>query len=49
MHSGLTHTWGCPVAKLDPGLAKRPSRFDRKYYFPLPVIAERIQYCEYWR
>ncbi|SLM35966.1 P-loop containing nucleoside triphosphate hydrolase [Lasallia pustulata] len=37
------------LAKLDPGLAKRPSRFDRKYYFPLPVMAERVQYCEYWR
>ncbi|KAA6415036.1 MAG: atp-dependent zn protease [Lasallia pustulata] len=31
------------------GLAKRPSCFDRKYYFLLPVMAERVQYCESWR
>ncbi|MCJ1304706.1 hypothetical protein MMC08_007519 [Hypocenomyce scalaris] len=37
------------LEKLDPGIAKRPSRFDRKYYFPLPVLAERVRYCEYWR
>ena len=24
------------VERIDPGLAKRPSRFDRKYLFPLP-------------
>jgi len=35
--------------RLDPGIAKRPSRFDRKYYFPLPVFKERVTYCEYWR
>ena len=35
--------------KLDPGLSKRPSRFDRKYKFPLPSEHERILYCEYWR
>lgn len=35
--------------KLDPGLSKRPSRFDRKYLFPLPSEEERIMYCEYWR
>ncbi|KAL9120154.1 MAG: hypothetical protein Q9187_003289 [Circinaria calcarea] len=34
---------------LDPGLSKRPSRFDRKYLFPLPSEAERTLYCEYWR
>ena len=35
--------------KLDPGLSSRPSRFDRKYLFPLPDLDERILYCEYWR
>ncbi len=35
--------------RLDPGLAKRPSRFDRKYLFPNPSEAQRTQYCEYWR
>jgi transitional endoplasmic reticulum ATPase len=35
--------------KLDPGLAKRPSRFDRTYVFPLPNEHERTLYCEFWR
>ena len=35
--------------QLDPGLSSRPSRFDRKYLFPLPDLGERILYCEYWR
>jgi transitional endoplasmic reticulum ATPase len=35
--------------KLDPGLTKRPSRFDRKYEFPLPNEHERTLYCEFWR
>lgn len=35
--------------KLDGGLAKRPSRFDRKYLFPAPNREERILYCDYWR
>lgn len=35
--------------RLDPGLAKRPSRFDRKYLFDVPSHSERIQYAEYWR
>ena len=35
--------------QLDPGIAKRPSRFDRKYYFPYPDKQERIKYCEYWQ
>ena len=35
--------------QLDPGLSSRPSRFDRKYLFPLPDLEERILYCEYWR
>ncbi|KAL8775545.1 MAG: hypothetical protein Q9209_000041 [Squamulea sp. 1 TL-2023] len=39
----------CVVDRLDPGIAKRPSRFDRKYHFALPAVAERIRYCDYWR
>lgn len=35
--------------KLDPGLSKRPSRFDRKYLFPIPNEHQRTLYCEYWR
>lgn len=35
--------------QLDPGLSKRPSRFDRKYLFPLPNLHERELYAEYWR
>jgi hypothetical protein len=35
--------------QLDPGLSQRPSRFDRKYLFPLPDKAERALYAEYWR
>lgn len=35
--------------QLDPGLSKRPSRFDRKYKFPLPSREERVLYCEFWR
>ncbi|KAI9728632.1 MAG: hypothetical protein M1828_002738 [Chrysothrix sp. TS-e1954] len=35
--------------QLDPGIAKRPSRFDRKFYFPKPDQAERAKYAEYWR
>ncbi|RMZ84999.1 hypothetical protein DV738_g329, partial [Chaetothyriales sp. CBS 135597] len=34
---------------LDPGLSKRPSRFDRKYLFPDPTKSQRIRYCEYWQ
>ena len=34
---------------LDPGIAKRPSRFDRKYFFPDPSLEQRKMYCEYWR
>ena len=37
------------VDRLDPGIAKRPSRFDRKYLFPQPSMEERVQYCEFWR
>jgi hypothetical protein len=34
--------------RLDEGL-KRPSRFDRRYLFPLPELSERTQYAEFWR
>ncbi|KUJ07990.1 P-loop containing nucleoside triphosphate hydrolase protein [Mollisia scopiformis] len=37
------------LERLDPGIAKRPSRFDRKYLFDVPNREERIQYCDYWR
>jgi len=37
------------LERLDPGLSKRPSRFDRKYLFPLPNEYERTLYAEYWR
>jgi len=35
--------------RLDPGLSRRPSRFDRKYEFDNPNEQERVLYCEYWR
>lgn len=35
--------------RLDPGIAKRPSRFDRKYHFKIPAYEERILYVEYWK
>ncbi|KAL8792193.1 MAG: hypothetical protein Q9195_005215 [Heterodermia aff. obscurata] len=35
--------------QLDAGLSSRPSRFDRKYLFPLPSEGERNLYCQYWR
>lgn len=35
--------------RLDPGIAKRPSRFDRKYLFPDPNLPQRVRYCEYWQ
>jgi len=31
------------LERLDPGIAKRPSRFDRKYFFDVPSRNERIQ------
>ena len=37
------------LEKLDAGITKRPSRFDRKYHFDLPAAPERARYCEYWR
>ncbi|KAH7309726.1 P-loop containing nucleoside triphosphate hydrolase protein [Stachybotrys elegans] len=35
--------------KLDPALRDRPSRFDRKYHFKLPDLANRTAYAELWR
>ncbi|PQE25727.1 P-loop containing nucleoside triphosphate hydrolase protein [Rutstroemia sp. NJR-2017a BBW] len=37
------------LERLDPGIAKRPSRFDRKYFFDVPNREERVQYARYWR
>jgi ATPase family associated with various cellular activities (AAA) len=34
--------------KLDPSILDRPSRFDRKYYFPLPAATERLAYIARW-
>ncbi|KAL8753286.1 MAG: hypothetical protein Q9184_005467 [Pyrenodesmia sp. 2 TL-2023] len=34
---------------MDPGISKRPSRFDRKYHFALPKREERKRYCAFWR
>lgn len=34
--------------KLDPAIVDRPSRFDRKYHFPLPAVAERARYLALW-
>ena len=34
---------------LDPGLSKRPNRFDRKYHFPLPSADDRALYVDHWR
>lgn len=33
---------------LDPAIAKRPSRFDRKYHFKVPGEHERTLYGQYW-
>ncbi|KAK4508175.1 hypothetical protein PRZ48_001913 [Zasmidium cellare] len=35
--------------RLDPGIVKRPSRFDRKYLFPNPDEKERGLYMKYWQ
>ncbi|CAJ2510272.1 Uu.00g061720.m01.CDS01 [Anthostomella pinea] len=35
--------------RLDPGISKRPSRFDRKYLFPDPNLGDRIAYCKFWQ
>ncbi|KAI2466355.1 P-loop containing nucleoside triphosphate hydrolase protein [Annulohypoxylon bovei var. microspora] len=35
--------------RLDPGISKRPSRFDRKYLFPDPDLDQRTAYCKFWQ
>ncbi|KAK0714748.1 P-loop containing nucleoside triphosphate hydrolase protein [Lasiosphaeris hirsuta] len=35
--------------RLDPGISKRPSRFDRKYFFPDPDLVQRVAYCKFWQ
>ena len=35
--------------RLDPGIAKRPSRFDRKYLFSNPDTNQREAYCHFWQ
>ena len=37
------------LEKLDPGIAKRPSRFDRKFFFPDPNLELRVKYCHFWQ
>ncbi|KAK4040627.1 P-loop containing nucleoside triphosphate hydrolase protein [Parachaetomium inaequale] len=37
------------LERLDPGISKRPSRFDRKYYFPDPDLDQRVAYCRFWQ
>ena len=34
--------------KLDSSILDRPSRFDRKYHFPLPAETERLAYIDQW-
>lgn len=34
--------------RLDPAILERPSRFDRKYAFPLPEASERAAYLSLW-
>ncbi|ORX98434.1 P-loop containing nucleoside triphosphate hydrolase protein [Clohesyomyces aquaticus] len=35
--------------RLDPGISKRPSRFDRKYFFPDPSFEQRVMYARFWQ
>lgn len=37
------------IDRLDPGISKRPSRFDRKYKFDNPDEKEREMYMQYWQ
>jgi transitional endoplasmic reticulum ATPase len=37
------------IERLDPGVSRRPSRFDRKYFFPNPNFEQREQYARFWR
>jgi AAA+ superfamily predicted ATPase len=34
--------------RLDPAILSRPSRFDPKYHFDLPAVAERLAYVGLW-
>jgi ATPase family associated with various cellular activities (AAA) len=34
--------------KLDSAILDRPSRFDRKFYFDLPALPERLAYIQHW-
>lgn len=34
--------------RIDPAILERPSRFDRKYYFELPSLTERVAYINLW-
>jgi hypothetical protein len=34
--------------RLDPAILERPSRFDRKYTFEAPALAERVRYLGMW-
>ncbi len=34
--------------RIDPAIINRPSRFDRKYYFELPALTERVAYIKLW-
>ena len=35
--------------RIDSAIIDRPSRFDRKYHFPLPTLAERQEYLSSWQ
>ncbi|KAI5197470.1 P-loop containing nucleoside triphosphate hydrolase protein [Aureobasidium subglaciale] len=37
------------IDRLDPGISKRPSRFDRKYLFPNPNHEQRVKYAHFWQ
>ena len=37
------------LGNLDPAIAKRPSRFDRKYAFEIPDEAQRLLYAKHWQ
>ncbi len=35
--------------RIDSSIIDRPSRFDRKYHFPLPTLSERLDYLKNWQ
>ena len=37
------------LERLDPGISKRPSRFDRKFRFDNPDTEERTAYMKFWQ